>query len=44
MHFRTHLAAKNRGKKGKIDYSERMVTHDEQIGQVAVAGDSEIRT
>src|SRR2546430_14611964 len=34
MHFRTHLAAKNRGKSGQDDYSERMVTHDEQIGQM----------
>src|SRR5215831_3169414 len=33
-HFRTHLAAKNRGKSGQDDYSDRMVTHDEQIGQV----------
>jgi arylsulfatase len=30
MHFRTHLAAKNRGKSGRDDYSDRMVTHDEQ--------------
>ncbi len=34
MHFRTHLADKNRGKSGQDDYSDRMVTHDEQIGQV----------
>jgi arylsulfatase len=34
MHFRTHLAAKNRGKSGQDDYSDRMVTHDEQIGQI----------
>jgi len=34
MHFRTHLAAKNRGKSGQDDYSDRMVTHDEQIGQM----------
>jgi arylsulfatase A-like enzyme len=34
MHLRTHLAAKNRGKSGQDDYSDRMVTHDEQIGQV----------
>jgi arylsulfatase A-like enzyme len=33
-HFRTHLADKNRGKSGQDDYSDRMVTHDEQIGQV----------
>jgi len=34
MHFRTHLAEKNRGKSGQDDYSDRMVTHDEQIGQI----------
>jgi arylsulfatase A-like enzyme len=34
MHFRTHLAAKNRGKSGQDEYSDRMVTHDEQIGQM----------
>ena len=34
MHFRTHLAAKNRGKSGQDDYSDRMVTHDEQIGMI----------
>jgi arylsulfatase A-like enzyme len=34
MHFRTHVAAKNRGKSGQDEYSDRMVTHDEQIGQV----------
>ncbi|MFZ0885023.1 MAG: arylsulfatase [Candidatus Acidiferrales bacterium] len=34
MHFRTHLAAKNRGKSGQDDYSDRMVTHDEQIGHM----------
>src|SRR5580765_6253023 len=34
MHLRTHLAAKNRGKSGQDDYSDRMVTHDEQIGQM----------
>jgi arylsulfatase len=33
-HVRTHLAAKNRGKSGQDDYSDRMVTHDEQIGQM----------
>jgi arylsulfatase len=32
MHFRTHLADKNRGKSGQDDYSDRMVTHDEHIG------------
>jgi arylsulfatase len=34
MHFRTHLADKNRGKSGQDEYSDRMVTHDEQIGQM----------
>ncbi len=34
MHFRTHLADKNRGKSGQDDYSDRMVTHDEQIGEI----------
>jgi len=34
MHFRTHIADKNRGKSGQDDYSDRMVTHDEQIGQI----------
>src|SRR6202789_803495 len=34
MHFRTHLADKNRGKSGQDDYSDRMVTHDEQVGDL----------
>jgi arylsulfatase A-like enzyme len=34
MHFRTHIADKNRGKSGQDDYSDRMVTHDEQIGEI----------
>ena len=34
MHFRTHVAAKNLGKSGQDPYSDRMVVHDEQIGQV----------
>ena len=34
MHYKTHLAEKNRGKSGQDDYSDRMVTHDEQIGQM----------
>src|SRR4029453_18234069 len=34
MHFRTHVAAKNLGKSGQDEYSDRMVVHDEQIGQV----------
>jgi arylsulfatase A-like enzyme len=33
-HLRTHLAEKNRGKSGQDDYSDRMVVHDEQIGQM----------
>src|SRR5271163_4305358 len=34
MHFRTHVAAKNLGKSGQDPYSDRMVVHDEQIGQI----------
>jgi arylsulfatase A-like enzyme len=34
MHFRTHLADKNRGKSGQDDYSDRMVTHGEQVGEL----------
>ncbi len=34
MHFRTHVAEKNVGKSGQDLYSDRMVTHDEQIGQI----------
>ena len=34
MHFRTHLAEKNLGKSGQDPYSDRMVVHDEQIGQM----------
>jgi len=34
MHFRTHVAEKNLGKSGQDPYSDRMVTHDEQIGQI----------
>ena len=34
MHFRTHVAAKNIGKSGQDPYSDRMVIHDEQIGQM----------
>jgi arylsulfatase len=33
-HMWTHLAEKNRGKSGQDDYSDRMVVHDEQIGQM----------
>jgi arylsulfatase A-like enzyme len=34
MHFRTHVAAKNLGKSGQDPYSDRMVVHDEQIGEI----------
>ena len=34
MHFRTHVADKNRGKSGQDEYSDRMVVHDEQIGML----------
>jgi arylsulfatase len=34
MHFRTHVAEKNIGKSGQDEYSDRMVVHDEQIGQI----------
>jgi arylsulfatase len=34
MHFRTHVAEKNLGKSGQDPYSDRMVVHDEQIGEV----------
>jgi arylsulfatase len=34
MHVRTHVAEKNLGKSGQDPYSDRMVTHDEQIGEV----------
>jgi arylsulfatase len=34
MHFRTHVAEKNLGKSGQDAYSDRMVVHDEQIGQM----------
>jgi arylsulfatase A-like enzyme len=34
MHFRTHVAAKNIGKSGQDAYSDRMVVHDEQIGEM----------
>src|SRR5262252_6924572 len=33
-HMWTHLAAKNRGKSGQDEYSDRMVVHDEQIGMM----------
>jgi arylsulfatase A-like enzyme len=34
MHFRTHVAEKNIGKSGQDPYSDRMVVHDEQIGEL----------
>ena len=34
MHFRTHVAEKNIGKSGQDPYSDRMVVHDEQIGEI----------
>src|SRR6476619_2159140 len=34
MHFRTHVAQKNLGKSGQDPYSDRMVVHDEQIGEI----------
>src|SRR6202007_3266785 len=34
MHLRTHVAEKNSGKSGQDPYSDRMVVHDEQIGQI----------
>jgi arylsulfatase A-like enzyme len=34
MHFRSHVAEKNIGKSGQDPYSDRMVVHDEQIGQM----------
>jgi arylsulfatase len=32
MHFRTHPAAKHKGKSGQDDYGDVMVAHDENIG------------
>jgi arylsulfatase len=34
MHFRSHVAEKNIGKSGQDPYSDRMVVHDEQIGEI----------
>jgi arylsulfatase A-like enzyme len=34
MHFRTHVAEKNRGKSGQDEYSDGMVVHDEHIGMM----------
>jgi arylsulfatase len=32
MHFRTHCAAKHKGKSGQGDYNDVMVAHDENVG------------
>ena len=34
MHFRTHPAAKHKGKSGQDDYGDVMVAHDENIGRM----------
>ena len=34
MHMITHVAEKNIGKSGQDPYSDRMVVHDEQIGEI----------
>ena len=34
MHFRTHVADKNKGKSGQGDYNDAMVAHDEHIGEM----------
>jgi arylsulfatase A-like enzyme len=34
MHFHSHVAEKNLGKSGQDPYSDRMVVHDAQIGQI----------
>ena len=34
MHFRTHCAAKHKGKSGQGDYNDVMVAHDELIGKM----------
>ena len=34
MHFRTHCAAKHKGKSGQGDYNDVMVAHDENIGRM----------
>src|SRR5829696_10163239 len=34
MHFRSHVAEKNIGKSGQDPYSDRMVVHDEQVGEI----------
>lgn len=34
MHFRTHVKAENRGKSGQDEYSDGMVEHDAQVGEL----------
>jgi len=34
MHFRTHVKAENRGKSGQDEYSDGMVEHDMQVGEL----------
>jgi arylsulfatase A-like enzyme len=34
MHFRTHCAAKHKGKSGQGDYNDVMTAHDENIGRM----------
>jgi len=34
MHFRTHCAAKHKGKSGQGDYNDVMIAHDENIGRM----------
>ena len=34
MHFRTHVAEKNKGKSGQGDYNDQMAAHDEHIGEM----------
>src|SRR5262249_37041808 len=34
MHFRTHVKAANRGKSGQDEYSDGMVEHDGQVGEI----------
>jgi arylsulfatase len=34
MHFRTHVAAKHKGKSGQGDYNDVMVAHDENVGKM----------
>jgi arylsulfatase len=34
MHFRTHVKAANRGKSGQDEYSDGMVEHDGQVGEL----------